>query len=60
MTEPGSRPTVALELRQIEMLFDARADIVVDESTRDLLVQLGWTPPPDAAEAQRVLDSAAG
>lgn len=61
MTEPGSRPTVILEMRQIEARFDAQADIIVDEFTRDLLVELGWTPPlPVDVDAQHVLDSEAG
>lgn len=46
---PGELPELDLELHVVEVqrIDSAEAKVVVPDATREALVKLGWTPPPE-------------
>lgn len=49
--EVGNRPQVTLDVIALEVpTYLDEADVYIPESTRALLVKLGWTPPSDGEQ----------
>jgi hypothetical protein len=46
--KPGQLPTAVLEIPVVDLSSEpGEANVHISDATRDLLVQIGWTPPTE-------------